>query len=55
MDKLSVKLQATPRQRDWLDWQKRRRNLPITTLLLLALERAMKADPMPKEGGNERS
>ena len=55
MDKLSVKLQATRGQRDWLDWQKRRRNLPITTLLLLALERAMKADPMPKKKVNEQS
>ena len=53
MEKLSVKIQATPRQRAWLNWQKRRRNLPVTTLIQLALERAMKADPMPK-GGDEQ-
>ena len=42
-----IYFRATPAQRQWLDQQRRQRGIPLTTVVQLALEQAMKADPLP--------
>ena len=45
MTRATVTFRPTTAQRQWLDRQRQARGIPITTLLQLALEQAMQADP----------
>jgi hypothetical protein len=45
MARPTVTFRPTTAQRQWLDRQRQARGIPLTTLLQLALEQAMAADP----------
>jgi hypothetical protein len=45
MARPTVTFRPTTAQREWLERQRLLRGIPITTLLQLALEQAMQADP----------
>jgi hypothetical protein len=45
MARATVTFRPTTAQRQWLERQRLLRGIPITTLLQLALEQAMQADP----------
>ena len=44
MSKPTVTFRPTIAQRQWLDRQRQERGIPVTTLIQLALEQAMKTD-----------
>jgi hypothetical protein len=45
MARATVTFRPTTAQRQWLDHQRQARGIPVTTLVQLALEQAMAADP----------
>ena len=45
MTRATVTFRPTTAQRQWLDRQRQARGIPVTTLVQLALEQAMAADP----------
>jgi hypothetical protein len=45
MARATVTFRPTTAQRHWLDHQRQARGIPLTTLVQLALEQAMAADP----------
>jgi hypothetical protein len=45
MSRATVTFRPTAAQRQWLDRQRALRGIPVTTLVQLALEQAMAADP----------
>ena len=53
MPRASVTFRPTAAQRQWLDCQRRNRGIPVTTLIQLALEAAMAADPSPAQEAHE--
>lgn len=49
MHRHPISVRPTAEQLDWLKQQRRLRGLAINALVLLALERAMAADPLPQQ------
>jgi len=53
MTKPTVTFRPTIAQRQWLDRQRVDRGIPVTTLIQLALEQAMAADPQQPQRAND--
>jgi len=49
MARASLSFRPTEAQRQWLDRQRRKRGIPVTTVIQLLLEQAMAADPLPPQ------
>lgn len=47
MERNPISIRPTAEQLQWLREQRRRRGLAINALVLLALEQAMQAEPLP--------
>jgi hypothetical protein len=47
MARASLSFRPTETQRQWLDRQRRKRGIPVTTVIQLLLEQAMEAEQEP--------
>ena len=55
MQRHPISIRPTSAQRSWLEAQRDRRGLAINAVVLLALEQAMVADPLPRAEAHEQA